>query len=171
MLITPPSLRLDYALPACCQARLLGCDHRELRAGAEQTRQRRNHTINRQAVTLRPWPGCEDDRHVTESGNLCYMHLNISCKCNWVRFSSFFLPTFSHLLAILAYFHHSEQHPDLCFIQLLHLQKWSRLQTASPPAPQSLLLFHSLYSSHSIPDQTRGPTALKMKGTNQVDCV
>lgn len=89
MLITPPSLRLDYALPACCQARLLGGNHWELRAGAEQTRQRRNQTINQQIVTLRPWPGCVNAQYATESGNLCYMHIDISCECNWVRFSSF----------------------------------------------------------------------------------
>lgn len=46
MLITPPSLQLDYVLPACCQALLLSCNHWELRAeAAAQARKRCNQTI------------------------------------------------------------------------------------------------------------------------------
>lgn len=50
MLITPPSLRLDYTLPVCCQPPLPSCNHWKLKAAAEapeQTGRRRGHAAGR----------------------------------------------------------------------------------------------------------------------------
>lgn len=72
MLITPPSLQLDYALPACCQARLLSCNHWKLRAeAAAQTRQRCNHTIKTTSWDSATIAEARMTKYVTESGNLC----------------------------------------------------------------------------------------------------
>lgn len=72
MLITPPSLRLDYTLPVCCQARLLSCNHCKLRAEAaapEQTKHR--HTTSWRAVTLWPSLGRPAGLYLTLSERLC----------------------------------------------------------------------------------------------------
>lgn len=103
MLITPPFLWLDYTLPVCCQARLLSCNHCELRAEAvtlEKTKHCRNHTISWQAVTL--WPSLAHSKglYFTLTEHLCMLtahwpphmqaraHLTETRKC-CVTFSSF----------------------------------------------------------------------------------
>lgn len=74
MLITPPSLWLDYTLPVCCQARPLSCNHWKLRAEAvvsEQTRHRRSHTTSWRPVTLWPLLGQWKDPYLILSEHLC----------------------------------------------------------------------------------------------------
>lgn len=98
MLITPPSLQLDYALPACCQARLLSCNHRKLRAeAAAQTRKRCNQTIKTTnwdfatIVAARGWPVCHRIRQSLLNAHP--VHLK-SLSSSWLpTFSTPFWPT------------------------------------------------------------------------------
>lgn len=146
MLITPPSPRLDYALPACCQARLLSCNHWKLRAEAAQTRQRCNQTINQQTVTLRPLSGHTDDQYVPKPGNVCWMQTDM-------RFGAFSFPlpsylcSFTHLSGLLPSRWAASR--SLLYLASSPL-KVEQAPDSFSPAPLSLSVFQPLNSQTGL---------------------
>lgn len=136
MLIAPPSLRLDYTLPVCCQARLLSCNHWKLKADAVALVDKMQERSHRQIVL-----------------NICTSHASVRVGLDFYNSNE----TFDHIYFVprllsrppeslqlfstfLAYFHRSGiRTPSGVLIRALFSCLTFKTGAASTPFSQLLL--------------------------------